>query len=152
MVELVVDRSVPAGEVRVAVDRVEPQVGAASLAAGGPVGDLTNTRAFQVESPPAPVATLVEYRPDGRGRRLALGVGAITIGRAADNDLVVDDPRVSRHHVRLQARRGMLVLTDLDSANGSRVNGKAISEVALGAGDRIEIGATVFTIEAVTAG
>ena len=76
----------------------------------------------------------------------------VTIGRASDNHLVLDDRRVSRHHARLQARRGMLVLTDLDSANGSRVNGVAISEVALGAGDRIELGTTVFVIEAVAAG
>lgn len=46
----------------------------------------------------------------------------------------------------------MLVLTDLNSANGSRVNGVAISEVALGAGDRIEIGTTIFVIDAVPAG
>ena len=46
----------------------------------------------------------------------------------------------------------MLVLTDLESANGSRVNGVAISEVALGAGDRIEIGTTIFVVEAVSAG
>ena len=76
----------------------------------------------------------------------------LTIGRAADNDLVLDDQRVSRHHARLQGRRGMLVLTDLDSANGSRVNSVAITEVALGAGDRIEIGTTILVVEAVPAG
>ena len=46
----------------------------------------------------------------------------------------------------------MLVLTDLDSANGSRVNGVSVQEVALGAGDRIEIGTTVFMVEAVPGG
>jgi pSer/pThr/pTyr-binding forkhead associated (FHA) protein len=46
----------------------------------------------------------------------------------------------------------MLVLTDLESANGSRVNGIAISEVALGAGDRIELGTAVFLVELVAPG
>ena len=99
-----------------------------------------DTRAYEVQPPPAPAAVLAEQRPDGHGRRVVLDGGLLTIGRAPDNDLVLDDQRVSRHHARLQARRGMLVLTDLDSANGSRVNGVAISEVALGAGDRIEMG------------
>jgi hypothetical protein len=157
-VELVVDRQVTAGEVRVAVDRAErrPAPAAGELLAG-PTGegedvDLDNTRAFDVRPQPGPAAVLHEERPDGGGRRIVLDGGPVTIGRAPDNDLVLDDQRVSRHHARLQGRRGMLVLTDLESANGSRVNGVAVSEVALGAGDRIEIGTTILVVEAVPAG
>jgi hypothetical protein len=153
-VELIVDRSVPAGEVRVAADRIELRP---EPATGGsipdPAGeDFSQTRTFEVRPVPVPAAVLLEQRPDGRGRRFIVDGGSLTIGRASDNDLVLDDRRVSRHHARLQARRGMLVLTDLDSANGSRVNSVAVSEVALGAGDRIEIGTTVFVVEAVSAG
>ena len=157
-VELVVDRQVAAGEVRVAVDRADRRPAATP---GNPSGDpadgaegpdLLNTRAFEVQPQPAPAAVLQEQRPDGRGRRVVLDGGVVTIGRAPDNDLVLEDQRVSRHHARLQGRRGMLVLTDLESANGSRVNGVAVSEVALGAGDRIEIGTTIFVVEAVSAG
>jgi hypothetical protein len=153
-VELVVDRSVRAGEVRVATDRVEIRAGLPEARPGvAPSGqDFTNTRAFEVQPAAAPAAMLREQRPDGTGRRVVLDGGSLTIGRASDNGLVLDDRRVSRHHARLQARRGMLVLTDLDSANGSRVNGVAVAEVALGAGDRIEIGTTVFVIEAVSPG
>ncbi len=162
-VELVVDRAVTAGEVRVAVGRGDQRAAPSGgddpdSAAAGPRGampgdsDLTNTRAFEVQPQPAPAATLHEQRPDGAGRRVSLDGGVVNIGRAADNDLILDDRRVSRHHARLQGRRGMLVLTDLESANGSRVNGVAITEVALGAGDRIEIGTTVFVVEAVSAG
>ncbi len=153
-VEIVLDRDVPAGEVRVAVDRGGPRsVGASGESAERSADDgLLGTRAYAVQPAPAPAAVLAEQRPDGGGRRLLLDGGVLTIGRSADNDLVVDDRRVSRHHARLQARRGMLVLTDLESANGSRVNGVAISEVALGAGDRIELGTTVFLIEPVAPG
>jgi Protein of unknown function (DUF3662)/Inner membrane component of T3SS, cytoplasmic domain len=153
-VEIVVDRAVASGEVRVAVDRSDQRAGPSVHGPSDPgtADDLLNTRAFEVQPVAAPAATLREERPDGRGRRVVLDGSAVTIGRAPDNDLVLDDRRVSRHHAQLQARRGMLVLTDLNSANGSRVNGVAISEVALGAGDRIEIGTTIFVIDAVPAG
>lgn len=61
---------------------------------------------------------------------------------------MLEDSRVSRHHGRLNARRGTLVYSDLGSTNGSRVNGVRVSEVVLGEGDRIEIGDTVLVVEA----
>jgi hypothetical protein len=153
-VEIVVDRAVATGEVRVVAARSDPGHGRAQRATGDDPADpdLLNTRAFEVQPLPVPAAALLEQRPDGRGRRIVLDGKVLTIGRASDNSLVLDDRRVSRHHARLQGRQGMLILSDLDSANGSRVNGVAISEVALGAGDRIEIGTTVFVIESVAAG
>jgi pSer/pThr/pTyr-binding forkhead associated (FHA) protein len=60
---------------------------------------------------------------------------------------VLADPRVSRHHARLQARRGTLVFTDLGSTNGSRVNGVRVDECALGTGDRVVVGDTVLLVE-----
>ena len=46
-------------------------------------------------------------------------------------------------------RRGTLVYTDLQSTNGSRVNGTPVDEVVLGVGDRIELGDTLLVVEAV---
>ena len=63
------------------------------------------------------------------------------------NDLVVPDPRISRHHARLQVRRGSLLLTDLGSTNGTQVNGVRVDEVVLGEADEIEIGDTVLVVE-----
>ena len=71
----------------------------------------------------------------------------LTLGRASDNGLVLGDARVSRHHARLQARRGTLVFTDLGSTNGSRVNGVRVDECALGIGDRLLVGDTVLVVE-----
>jgi pSer/pThr/pTyr-binding forkhead associated (FHA) protein len=71
----------------------------------------------------------------------------LTIGRSADNDLVVADSRVSRHHARITGRRGTLVYADLGSTNGSRVNGVQVGELVLGAGDRIEVGDTIIIVE-----
>ena len=57
------------------------------------------------------------------------------IGRAPECELVLKDNRVSRRHARLAARDGVLILTDLGSTNGTRVNGNRVTEVVLGAGD-----------------
>jgi hypothetical protein len=69
-----------------------------------------------------------------------------TIGRAADGDLVIADPLVSRRHARLAPRGGQLVLADLGSTNGTRVNGHVVREAVVGPGDRIELGATRLEI------
>jgi len=69
------------------------------------------------------------------------------IGRAPDCELVLKDSRVSRRHARLQARGGVLVLTDLGSTNGTRVNGHRITEMVLGAGDRIHVGETTIVVD-----
>ena len=57
------------------------------------------------------------------------------------------DSRVSRHHGRITGRRGTLVYVDLGSTNGSRVNGVPVTEVVLGAGDRLEMGDTALVVE-----
>jgi hypothetical protein len=109
--------------------------------------DRTATRVFTIPRPTSPRATVAVTDPDGRTRRVAIGGGGLTIGRADDNDLVARDSRVSRHHGRIAGRRGTLVYLDLGSTNGSRVNGEPVTEVVLGVGDRLEIGATTIVLE-----
>ena len=74
--------------------------------------------------------------------RFDLGGALISIGRASDNDLIVDDPLVSRHHCQLKLQHGAYSFADLGSRNGSLVNGQVANEVALGPGDRIRFGST----------
>jgi pSer/pThr/pTyr-binding forkhead associated (FHA) protein len=105
---------------------------------------------FSVPQPEAPLAMLREIGRDGPDRQIVLDGRPLTIGRAKDNGLVLNDARVSRHHARLQARRGTLVLTDLGSSNGSRVNGITVQEVVLGPGDRIQLGDTVLIVDSVS--
>jgi hypothetical protein len=71
-----------------------------------------------------------------------LGGSLISLGRASDNDVIVDDPMVSRHHCQLKLQHGAYSFADLGSRNGSLVNGQQVSEIALGPGDRIRIGDT----------
>ena len=104
---------------------------------------------FAIPEMHAPSAILRAVDPDGREREIRVDGSLLTIGRTADNGLALADSRVSRHHARLRARHGMLVLTDLDSTNGVRVNGVRVVEVVLGVGDRIEIGDTVLVVDVV---
>jgi hypothetical protein len=114
---------------------------------GGSVAVHGDTMVFTVPRPSAPSARLRVIAHDGDEGVHDFDGSALTIGRSADNDLVIADSRVSRHHARISGRRGTLVYVDLGSTNGSRVNGVQVGELVLGAGDRIEIGDTVIVVE-----
>lgn len=64
----------------------------------------------------------------------------ITIGREEGNAIRLNDDRVSRFHAKVQEDQGQLVLTDLDSTNGTRVNGETVQLRILRPGDRINVG------------
>lgn len=64
----------------------------------------------------------------------------ITIGREEGNSIQLNDERVSRVHLRIQLDHDDLVLTDLDSTNGSRVNNEEVQLKILRHGDLITIG------------
>ena len=121
--------------------------GPSEVGPGGEPADPTATAVFTLPQPHLPRATLRVTDPDGQTRHVALGPGALTIGRADDNDLVARDVRVSRHHGRIAGRRGTLVYEDLGSRNGSTVNGEPVREVVLGVGDRLQVGDTTFVLE-----
>ncbi len=121
--------------------------GAHPRAEGNNVAVHGDTMVFTVPRPSAPAARLRVIDRDGHEQVHEFDGSGLTIGRAADNDLVVADSRVSRHHARITGRRGTLVYADLGSTNGSRVNGVQVGELVLGAGDRIEIGDTVIVVE-----
>ena len=65
----------------------------------------------------------------------------ITIGRAPDNMIVIDDPSVSGRHAQLRLAGEVYRLKDLESTNGTRINGIPVTETALRFGDRIRFGA-----------
>lgn len=64
----------------------------------------------------------------------------ITIGREEDNDIRLNDDRVSRFHAKIQEDAGRVILTDLDSTNGTRVNGHPVRMRVLQLGDQILFG------------
>jgi hypothetical protein len=74
--------------------------------------------------------------------------GLARVGRAADNDVVVPDPGVSRYHARLEPDRGTWTVVDLASTNGTWVNGERIARSSIGSGDELAFGDVRFTIAA----
>ncbi len=123
---------------------LEPEPGSRP---GGIRGDGTETLVYRRPAPAAMSAQIRVIGRDGGERTVGVDGSPFTLGRAPDNGLVLADTRVSRHHARLQARRGTLVFTDLGSTNGSRVNGIRVDECALGIGDRVQVGDTVLLVE-----
>ncbi len=73
----------------------------------------------------------------GGHRHVNLLQPVLSIGRALDNDVIIEDPRVSRHHAQLRQRYGRYVLYDLGSSGGTQINGYPIEECVLHAGDVI---------------
>jgi len=63
----------------------------------------------------------------------------LNIGRRMDNQLVIDDPRVSRNHAQLRIIKDRVVLFDLNSTGGTFVNGQRTSQCVLYAGDVISL-------------
>lgn len=102
-------------------------------------------------------ATLIHPRGDGgdepapelvvsapyelRGQAFRLTKPQLTVGRALDNDVRLEDPHVSRYHALIRLDNGQVVIEDTQSSGGVSVNGLRIaSPTALGPGDRVGIG------------
>jgi hypothetical protein len=87
----------------------------------------------------------------GAERRETFDRTEISVGRVEGNDLVLPDGNVSKRHARLLYRDGRFVVTDLQSANGTYVNGRKITQATIvREGDKIYIGAFMLRIEAGT--
>lgn len=69
----------------------------------------------------------------------SLRLAVVKIGRRLDNDLVIDDPRISRDHALLRAIHGQYILCDLNSTGGTNINGLRISQQPLRPGDVISL-------------
>ena len=63
-----------------------------------------------------------------------------TVGRDPGNDIILRDPKVSRHHAEIVFERGFFVLHDLASANGTYVNGKRVRVAPLTHGAKVRMG------------
>lgn len=75
-----------------------------------------------------------------QGEEVVLRKAVTTLGRALDNDIIFETGDVSRHHARLEfADQGLRVI-DLDSTNGTRVNGKVIRSHPVKVGDEVTFG------------
>ena len=87
----------------------------------------------------------------GRGaeaRRIAVGERPLCVGKAAHNDLVLSDPTVSAEHCRFELAGRALVVRDLDSTNGTYVQGVRVSRARVSAGAQVRVGRTDLQVVA----
>jgi len=99
------------------------------------------------------------YRPPAPGPRLRVLAGpaeevgrefplegTVTIGRRADQRIVLSDPSVSRAHARIEVGDGGVAIVDLGSTNGTAINGHRLrsGRAGLRAGDRIRLGTVLL--------
>lgn len=93
------------------------------------------------QAEPAAMANLIVRSGPLKGRRFPIKVPIVNVGRAEYNDIVLADESVSTTHAKLQRREGIWVLVDLDSTNGTLVDGeRAQGEVPLAPGALVRFG------------
>jgi hypothetical protein len=103
---------------------------------------------LDVEGPPADVALaqeIVTLTLDGK--RHEVDKRRVVIGRSKECDIQLSDPNVSRRHAELRQEGSAYWLVDLDSTNGSAVNGHRTARAKLESGDTITIGSTDLLFE-----
>src|SRR5246127_5937006 len=79
-----------------------------------------------------------------RGRVFRNLMPPVTIGREEGNILRLNDERVSRFHAKVQVDSEDFILTDLESTNGTRVNGTVVQIRRLRFGDRVSVGRSLL--------
>lgn len=133
-VGLVAEAELEIEAVRVEADMVEQP------AAEGPGGG-GHTQPIAVAPPTARRVSDAPLVLVAAGRRYPIPPGrAVTVGRALDNDVILDHPSVSRRHARLTPRSGHWLVEDLGSTHGTYVNGRSVSSCLLRTGDELRLG------------
>ena len=141
--------------VRKVVKQNSPQVLSTPVAPAAPVRASSATAPVAASTAPkgnreakqgAPERLLITAG-DKAGYQLKLGAREITIGRAANSDLVIDDEFASTHHARLVKMNDEWMVQDLGSTNGTFLDGvRVTTPVALKLGSEVRIGKTAFEL------
>jgi two-component system, NtrC family, sensor kinase len=90
------------------------------------------------------VSSLFVIRGNDQGTRFELGDRTVRLGRDAVSDLRLHDTEVSRQHAQLRPHGRGFSIQDLESSNGTFVNGRRVSESPLATGDQIQVGGTLL--------
>ncbi|MFJ6171828.1 FHA domain-containing protein [Curtobacterium sp. NPDC092190] len=130
-----------------------PATAAPAAAAPGAFTELIGQPAGPTQqqsgsAPPTGVATrLVITEGSREGMEMPLGGGPITIGRSSESNVVIRDDYTSTNHARLDLRGEGWVLSDLESTNGTFVNGQKVTgPVTIAERTPITIGTTTFEL------
>ncbi|WP_156997202.1 FHA domain-containing protein FhaB/FipA, partial [Agromyces aureus] len=123
---------------------------AASFPAAAPVAAAAATAPVSRQTaPPAGDGPLKLVITSGQkaGTEFPLGRDEITIGRSSDSAIIIRDDYTSTHHARMMLWNGQWMLQDLDSTNGTFLNGARVTvPVQIPLGATIKVGATTFEL------
>jgi hypothetical protein len=110
-----------------------------------PSGRRSRKRGDAVARPTGPTSVVV-HPPEGKARTVQLAA-SMTIGRAPECELLIDDTYASSQHARLFGKNGTWYLEDLGSTNGTFVNDQRLAAPAMvQQGDKIRIGTTMLEL------
>jgi len=101
---------------------------------------VTETGLGEVEGLPSGSALLVVKRGPTAGSQFLLDQPVTSAGRHPDSDIFLDDVTVSRRHAEFRRDNGEFQIVDINSLNGTHVNGKPVASAVLANGDEIQIG------------
>ena len=91
----------------------------------------------------APGQNTLNFRSGPKaGDTINIGPKTMTVGRSPDNDIVIDDPTVSRQHARITFDGNQFYVEDLNSTSGTKINGKNVAKEAIMAGATMKMGNT----------
>jgi hypothetical protein len=148
------------GQARISCQLLDPQTIAAESATNG-MGVLDSTRTISPdetaelndqlrardEASSVPPAWLTLLRPT-RGQPMRLERQTVRLGRNLSNEIVVNDPKVSRFHAQIRYENGQFVVYDVSSTNGVRINGVRVQRpVPLRPNDTLGVGSHEFIFQ-----
>ncbi|MGA2060538.1 MAG: ATP-binding protein [Thermoguttaceae bacterium] len=90
------------------------------------------------------MATLFVIRGMDQGTRFEIEGPMIRVGRDASNNIQLHDTEVSRHHAEIRCLENAFSISDLNSSNGTYVNGQRIKQYSLNSGDQLQMGSTLM--------
>jgi signal transduction histidine kinase len=90
------------------------------------------------------VPSLFVIRGNDQGRRFELEEAIIRLGRDSSSPVQIHDTEVSRHHFELRRNERDYLLSDLNSSNGTFINGQRVRQHRLATGDQIQVGSTLL--------
>ena len=149
------DEDLEVGEFGIATRMVQPQRPRERPA---PTPPPIDTKIFK----PAPAATAAVTPDEAQelglaheprafirmgGKRHELAAGPVVLGRSRESDITVEDANVSRRHAEIRREDGAYWIVDLDSTNGTEVNGKRVDRAKLEHDDVIVLGKTELVFE-----
>jgi VWFA-related protein len=128
-----------------ATEVIPGKVSDETVGVGTGAGTASNTVVQAAPVPPRQLRGRLRLSEQGTVQEFTIEQPETVLGRDPKNPIVVHDPMASRRHARIVAENGEFWIEDLQSLNGTKVNGEAVTRHKLANGDQITIGAAVIT-------